>query len=319
MRLSVFAVPAIAILADAAAVAAPEAAAAKSSAVDQPVTLSNRSAAVASVLSSMSSQYSRDHPQTSSVATTTKVSGGKKTSAAAGPKKTSTSATTKKVGSTSSKKGSASAKATGSPKASGSAKVTSASTEIQATTTAGAAAKATTSASTTSKSVKASKVRRQNVNSACAAQPILYTYTPAAPASTDVIAPLSAFLKDDKLASDASAVATIPGFTSIYSGLLGIAQKPLYYMFYTDMSSYNATACGEICTNTQGCRSFNMYYERSPTLAPASGCPNPSAYTAIRCAFYSTFLKSTDVVNSGQWRKDFGVVVTGSNAYRKVF
>ncbi|KAG8629525.1 hypothetical protein KVT40_003390 [Elsinoe batatas] len=280
---------------------------------DDPVTLEDRASAVDAILSAMKFQYSRDHPATSAakptaVTTTKKPSnpkGGKKTSSAKPPKKTS-----------SSKKGKKQPKKT--PKASKAVSTGKPESSVTATTEVGP----TPTVSITPTVSKVSKVRRQNVNNACAQQPILYTYTPSVPAAaaaTDVIAPIGAFLRDTNLINSASSVSTIDGFTTIFSGLLGVAQKPLYYMFYTDMSSYNATACGEICKNTNGCRSFNMYFERSPSLAPASSCPNPNAYTAVRCAFYSTFIKATDVVNSGQWRQDFGVVITGANGYRRVF
>ncbi|PNS21664.1 Protein hir1 [Sphaceloma murrayae] len=304
MRFNLLVLPAVAVLADAAALAAAEPASSGASTA-APVTLKNRSAAVSSILASMSSQYSKDHPATTTTSTTTtKATGGKKSSTAAAVKPT-----------TPGKKPSSS-KASSTSKVSVPSKATP-TTSIKVTLAPSVTTRATTSTVGSSTTSKSKKVRRQA--SSCAPQPVLYTYTPAAPTSTDVVAPLAAFLQDNNLASAASAQATIPGFTTLYSGLLGVAQKPLYYMFYTDMSSYNATACGEICTNSQGCRSFNMYFERSPTVAPGNGCVNPTAYTAIRCAFYSTNIKSTDVLNNGQWRRDFGVVISGSNAYRKVF
>ncbi|KAF2227831.1 hypothetical protein BDZ85DRAFT_8275 [Elsinoe ampelina] len=303
MHFTLLALPAFAMLVNAVTTEEPSTTTAAPTS-DDPVTLEDRASAVDAILSAMKFQYSRDHPATSA-AKPTAVATTKKPANAKGGKKTS-----------SSKKGKKQPKKT--PKASKASSTGKSESSITVTTEVGP----TTTVSMTPTVSKASKIRRQNVNNACAQQPILYTYTPSVPAAaaaTDVIAPIGAFLRDTNLINSAASVSTIDGFTTIFSGLLGVAQKPLYYMFYTDMSSYNATACGEICKNTNGCRSFNMYFERSPSLAPASSCPNPNAYTAVRCAFYSTFIKATDVVNSGQWRQDFGVVITGANGYRRVF
>ncbi|KAF4554686.1 Hypothetical protein D9617_4g004410 [Elsinoe fawcettii] len=317
MRLALLTLPAVAMLAEAASLATSESAAPEPTS-DGPSTLENRSATVDAILASMSSQYSRDHPVTTTAKTTTTAI-SKTTTTAAAAKKSSTKAPKKKKPT---KKGKGARKTTKAqkPKKSPSRAQAPTTSSVQVTITPTAVEQSTTITIAPTPS-KATKARRQNVNNACAQQPILYTYTPSVPAAaaTDVIAPIGAFLRDTNLTTAASSVATIDGFTTIFSGLLGVAQKPLYYMFYTDMSSYNATACGEICKNTDGCRSFNMYFERSPSLAPGSSCPNPTAYTAVRCAYYSTFIKATDVVNSGQWRRDFGVVITGANGYRRIF
>lgn len=63
---------------------------------------------------------------------------------------------------------------------------------------------------------------------------------------------------------------------------------------------------------------FNVYYERDPTQKPAGKCTNPASTTYIKCALYGSSLNSSTATNSGQWQKDFEVVVAGSNGYDKV-
>ncbi|KAF2785452.1 hypothetical protein K505DRAFT_209046, partial [Melanomma pulvis-pyrius CBS 109.77] len=89
---------------------------------------------------------------------------------------------------------------------------------------------------------------------------------------------------------------------------------------YQDFGSYDAQACAAKCTGQADCAAFNIYYERSPSVDPADGCTNPPSTTSIRCVLFSNSLTpemAQNPDNSGQYRRDFIVVIAGSNGYTK--
>lgn len=60
---------------------------------------------------------------------------------------------------------------------------------------------------------------------------------------------------------------------------------------------------------------INIYYERDPTVSPASGCPNPASQTLIKCVFWGGPVTKENTWNSGQYQSQFQVVIAGSNGY----
>lgn len=89
---------------------------------------------------------------------------------------------------------------------------------------------------------------------------------------------------------------------------------------YQDFASYDPNACAAKCTAEAECAAFNIYFERSPSVDPADGCTNPPSTTSIRCVLFSGLLSpqiAENPDNSGQYRRDFRVVIAGSNGYIK--
>jgi hypothetical protein len=87
------------------------------------------------------------------------------------------------------------------------------------------------------------------------------------------------------------------------------------YLGYTTLPRYDVTACSKRCNAISGCQAFNIYFERDPKVEPASGdyCRNPPSTTNIKCAFWGGPVTEDNAVNTGQWRKDFQIVIAGSN------
>lgn len=98
---------------------------------------------------------------------------------------------------------------------------------------------------------------------------------------------------------------------------LGAANSAMNYLGYSvvNTGSYDVDWCAAKCTAKAGCLSFNIYFERDPTLDPGSGCPDPAAFANIKCSFWGTGLDTTTATNVGQWRNKFQVAIAGSNAY----
>lgn len=89
-------------------------------------------------------------------------------------------------------------------------------------------------------------------------------------------------------------------------------------MGYYSLNSYDTQSCANYCSSVLGCLSFNVFYERDPTLNPAAACPNPAAGTAIKCTLWGVPATEAEANNFGQWRDQFQVVIAGSNAYNLV-
>jgi hypothetical protein len=87
-------------------------------------------------------------------------------------------------------------------------------------------------------------------------------------------------------------------------------------MGWLNLANYDVTGCGTYCNNTAGCLSFDIFYQRSPTLAPSfnSSCPNPPSMTSVMCWIYSTAMTTADLVNTGETRGQFQVVIAGESS-----
>lgn len=126
----------------------------------------------------------------------------------------------------------------------------------------------------------------------------------------------AAFVANAKYAQVAMAAKTPSGYTQMFSNLNGSVSGS-GYLTYTTIGSYDPSSCATQCNSITGCQSFDIYYERDPTVTPGTGtgCDNPSSTTLIKCAFWSVSIHASDATNTGQWQDKFQVVIAGSNGY----
>ena len=124
----------------------------------------------------------------------------------------------------------------------------------------------------------------------------------------------AAFLAYSYFSSNASAATTVSGYTIAATNQNAWAETTTTTnMGWLNMPTYDVSACGTYCTNTLGCLAFDIFYQRSPTVAPSfnSSCPNPPSMTSIMCWIYSTAMTTADMINSGETRGQFQVVIAG--------
>ncbi|KAI7264323.1 hypothetical protein KC345_g8861 [Hortaea werneckii] len=126
-----------------------------------------------------------------------------------------------------------------------------------------------------------------------------------------------AFLKNDVYNTSATSADTPDGYVTAFKNLNGATEMPSY-MGYVRLDSYNTTACAAQCNSASGCNAFNIFYQRTPTLNPAPGCPDPASGTVVTCSLYSSSIDAGSVTNKGQWREKFHVVIAASNGYNRV-
>jgi hypothetical protein len=92
------------------------------------------------------------------------------------------------------------------------------------------------------------------------------------------------------------------------------------YLGFYYLNSYDVQSCAAYCNSVSTCLSFNVFYERDPTLNPSydNTCPNPVAGVAIKCSLWGVPASKAAASNFGQYRSQFQVVITGSNGYNLV-
>ncbi|KAF7953902.1 uncharacterized protein EAE97_001300 [Botrytis byssoidea] len=131
-----------------------------------------------------------------------------------------------------------------------------------------------------------------------------------------------AFQADQNFADAALNAVTPPGYALVdgFKNVDAAAQSATYLTYISDsVTSYDSAICANACNNIQGCTSFNIFFERDPTLVPdTEDCPNPPSQTLIKCSLFGGLLDASSATNSGQWQADFQVVIAGSNAYNSV-
>ncbi|KAF1922845.1 uncharacterized protein M421DRAFT_408360 [Didymella exigua CBS 183.55] len=93
-----------------------------------------------------------------------------------------------------------------------------------------------------------------------------------------------------------------------------------HYVTYGEFPSYDVGACAKACDGLEGCASFNIYFQRHPSLAPGRACPNPEANVVVRCALFRSAMSAAQATNNGQERgpvdddgDKFEVLMRGSN------
>jgi len=180
-------------------------------------------------------------------------------------------------------------------------------------------ARAVTTSAATTTTTSTAAASTTDVNSACAVQPsgiANYKVTP----DTDTDFQNSAYLGT---VARVAAIVPVSKYKLAFSNYGAAVQQDKAFMTFYYLSSYNTQTCADYCTNTYGCASFNIFFERDPSLNPAAACPNPSGLTNVKCSLFGQTIASTGIAtNAGQYRgpagKDsFHVVVAGSNAYNK--
>lgn len=127
--------------------------------------------------------------------------------------------------------------------------------------------------------------------------------------------------------STAASAAVPAGYVNTFNNM-NASTSANSYLGLTTLTSYNTTGCAALCDSTTGCTSFNIYIERDPSQNPCMNdstdatvwgywCPNPSAITNYKCTLWGSDIDNTTATNTGDWREQFNVVVTGSNGYSK--
>jgi hypothetical protein len=146
------------------------------------------------------------------------------------------------------------------------------------------------------------------------------TCEPQPPGSGPVPVPdtPAAFLADGDFTSYANSAVTPPGYTQSFSNLQGSTGSLGYMGLYT-LDSYDVAKCAAKCNAAYPCQAFNIYFERDPTVDPSydDTCPNPPSLTNIKCTLWGYPVYAKTATNTGQWRSQFQVVITGSNGYNK--
>ncbi|TEY46779.1 hypothetical protein BOTCAL_0314g00160 [Botryotinia calthae] len=125
-----------------------------------------------------------------------------------------------------------------------------------------------------------------------------------------------AFLKDDQYNKVASKASTPQGYTLSFSQLQGSSQTTSY-LGYKTLKSYDTVECAQYCDQQDGCIAFNIYFERDPTVDPGYKCTDPPSTINIKCVKWGVQIKKETATNTGQYRKNFHVVISGSNGYNK--
>ncbi|KAH0380119.1 hypothetical protein KCU92_g7785, partial [Aureobasidium melanogenum] len=142
----------------------------------------------------------------------------------------------------------------------------------------------------------------------CIPQPtgISYNSSPDTPA---------AFAADQYYVLQSSGAGVPSGFTETFQSL-NASNSADNYMGYTLLSSYDVNSCASDCSSISGCNSFNIYFERDPSVNPdSSNCANPNSTINIKCVWWGGAVTAANANNFGQWRDEFQVLIAGSNGY----
>ncbi|KAJ4356947.1 hypothetical protein N0V95_002890 [Ascochyta clinopodiicola] len=124
-----------------------------------------------------------------------------------------------------------------------------------------------------------------------------------------------AFLGDSYYSQQASSAKTPLGFNSVFSNTKASPNAPGYVGF-TLLDTYDVQTCADKCNAISGCTSFNIYFERDPSVNPDdASCLDPASVTNIKCVWWSSKISPGVNVNDGQYRGNFHVVIAGSNGY----
>ncbi|KAF2773778.1 hypothetical protein EJ03DRAFT_304293 [Teratosphaeria nubilosa] len=125
-----------------------------------------------------------------------------------------------------------------------------------------------------------------------------------------------AFLANTILSDAATGAIAPEGYVSEFINLqAAVSATSLPYLTFTTLSSYDVASCAKFCHSTTGCKSFNIYFERDPRMAPTTTCSNPSSRAIIKCALFAKPSTKSSATNTGQYQLDFHLVIAGSNAY----
>ncbi|KAL8903155.1 MAG: hypothetical protein Q9171_007497 [Xanthocarpia ochracea] len=149
----------------------------------------------------------------------------------------------------------------------------------------------------------------RGVNDPCSPQP-----AGSGPVPTPDTA--AAFLAFPEFSDTANNASTPQGYALSFSNKQASVSLSSYLGLYT-LKSYDPIKCQQLCDAANLCSAFNIYFERNPTLAPAEACPKPDSLTNIKCTLWGSPVTPESAKNKGQWRREFQVVIAGSNGYTK--
>ncbi|KAH0367752.1 hypothetical protein KCU65_g4429, partial [Aureobasidium melanogenum] len=146
----------------------------------------------------------------------------------------------------------------------------------------------------------------------CAPQPTGATSAPTYAADADNAAN---FLANTYYASVASAAPTPSGYSQAFVAQQA-SNNAFGYLGFSTLDTYDVATCAQRCTANYGCVSFNIYFERDPSVNPDdTSCSNPSSVTMIKCVYWGGQVTLDNAVNKGQMRGGFTVAIAGSNGY----
>ncbi|THY05458.1 hypothetical protein D6D01_09999 [Aureobasidium pullulans] len=146
----------------------------------------------------------------------------------------------------------------------------------------------------------------------CAPQPAGATSAPTYAADDDNVANFKANTHYDNIALSAQT----PSDYSLAFSNKQASSNALGYLGFDTMDEYDVAKCAQQCTAKFGCSSFNIYFERDPSLDPTpQACPDPPSVTMIKCVYWGGQATDSNTVNVGQPRADFKVAIAGSNGY----
>lgn len=126
----------------------------------------------------------------------------------------------------------------------------------------------------------------------------------------------NAFRNDGSICNVSMAAQTPSGYLQTFMELYA-ATSTNAYMGYMSVDTYSPSQCSAQCDSIDGCTSFNIFFERDPTLDPSTNCTNPNATANIKCSFWGIPIDATSATNKGQFRSSFEVAIAGSNGYVK--
>lgn len=125
----------------------------------------------------------------------------------------------------------------------------------------------------------------------------------------------ASFRKDTYYANAAQSAQTPIGFNAVFTNT-GASPNADQYLGYTLMDTYDVQTCANKCNAITGCKSFNVYFERDPSVDPNdASCDNPASVTNIKCVWWGSTISTQNNVNTGQFRGKFEVAIAGSNGY----
>ncbi|KAI5242789.1 hypothetical protein E4T43_04582 [Aureobasidium subglaciale] len=150
---------------------------------------------------------------------------------------------------------------------------------------------------------------RNGRRAACASQPTGVAAYAVTNPDTAV-----AFTSDSRFSSKAMNAQTPSGYTMGFQNF-NASSSAYGYMGFTTLQDYDVSTCAKKCDAIRGCVSFNIYFERDPSLVPGPTCVDPSSVTMIKCVFWGSAVSTSNTKNYGQFRSSFNVVVAGSNGY----
>lgn len=89
------------------------------------------------------------------------------------------------------------------------------------------------------------------------------------------------------------------------------------YLGLETLRSYDVEKCSQYCDNKPLCTGFNIFIERDPSLNPSANCTQPASITNYKCTLWGSSVDKASATDSGQYRGQFQVVITGSDGFEK--